>query len=104
MKKVVISINVFLISFSVAFAQANAPKVDSSKAKSELKINLSLDGSKYLKATFLNQIWVRNNESNPGTLVNGEPQNQTFDIGLRRTRLQLYGQISDHVFSIRNLG
>ncbi len=104
MKKVVISINVFLISFSVAFAQANAPKVDSSKAKSELKINLSLDGSKYLKATFLNQIWVRNNESNPGTLVNGEPQNQTFDIGLRRTRLQLYGQISDHVFFYTQFG
>lgn len=45
--------------------------------------------------TLLNQTWLRLNQSNPGTTVIGEPKTQTFDIGLRWTRIQLYGQIND---------
>jgi len=71
---------------------------------SEMKYRLSEDGSRYVKLTFLNQVWMRWNHSNPGTTVNGEPQDHTFDIGLRRTRLQLYGQISDHVFFYMQYG
>jgi hypothetical protein len=74
------------------------------KPVSELKYNLSADGSKYIKATFLNQVWVRWNESNPGTTVNGEAKGSTFDIGLRRTRMQLYGQLSNHVFFYTQYG
>lgn len=72
--------------------------------KPELRYNFSSDGSKYVKATFMNQTWVRWNESNPGTLVNGKPQDNTLDIGLRRTRMQFYGQISDHVFFYTQFG
>ncbi|RDC63458.1 hypothetical protein [Adhaeribacter pallidiroseus] len=49
-------------------------------------------------------MWLRWNRSNPGTTVNGETQRQTFDIGLRRTRMQLYGQISDHTFFYTQFG
>lgn len=70
----------------------------------ELKYNLSRDGKKYVKATFLNQVWLRWNESNPGTTVNGQPKDQTIDIGLRRTRLQMYGQLTDHVFFYTQFG
>ncbi|MCK8492546.1 hypothetical protein M0L20_11835 [Spirosoma sp. RP8] len=66
--------------------------------KNELKYNLNQSGSHFFKATFLNQAWFRFNQSNPGSTVIGEPSNNTFDIGLRRTRMQLFGQISDHVF------
>jgi hypothetical protein len=86
---------------SPCYAQAQN---DAGKTKTELKYNLSPDGSKYIKATFLNQIWLRWNESNPGTTVNGKPQDNTFDIGLRRTRMQLYGQVSDHVFFYTQFG
>lgn len=65
---------------------------------SEMKINLNESGKHYIKATFLNQIWLRYNESNPGTLVQGEPMSETVDIGLRRTRFQLYGQLTDRTF------
>lgn len=75
-----------------------------SKPNTELKYNFSADGSKYIKATFLNQTWFRWNQSNPGTTVNGQPQDNTFDIGLRRTRAQLYGQLSDHVFFYTQFG
>jgi hypothetical protein len=74
------------------------------KPKSELKYNLSSDGSKYIRFTFLNQTWVRFNQSNPGTMVNDVAQDNTFDIGLRRTRMQLYGQVSDHVFFYMQYG
>lgn len=72
--------------------------------KNEIKLNLSADGSRYIKATFLNQVWLRFNESNPGTTVMGKPEEQTFDIGLRRTRLQLFGQITDRVFFYTQFG
>ena len=66
--------------------------------KNELRYNLNESGSHFFKATFLNQTWLRLNQSNPGTTVIQEPNDNTFDIGLRRTRIQLFGQISDHVF------
>jgi hypothetical protein len=70
----------------------------------ELKLNLNSDGSHYLKWTFLNQVWLRYNESNPGTTVMGEPASSTFDIGLRRTRIQFFGQVTDHVFFYTQIG
>ncbi|MBD2756446.1 hypothetical protein [Spirosoma validum] len=66
--------------------------------KNELKYNLNESGSHFFKITFLNQAWLRYNQSNPGTTVISEPKDNTFDIGLRRTRMQLFGQISDHVY------
>ena len=73
------------------------PKPEPKKEIEELRLKLNEDGSHFIKATFLNQIWFRGNQSNPGTTALGEPAAQTFDIGLRRTRIQLYGQLTDHV-------
>ena len=70
----------------------------------EIKTKLNDDGSHYIKFTFLNQVWLRSNESNPGTVVLGEPKQNTFDIGLRRTRLQFYGQLTDHIFFYTQFG
>ncbi|MEX2568695.1 MAG: hypothetical protein WD431_22320 [Cyclobacteriaceae bacterium] len=70
----------------------------------ELKISLNEDGSHYVKGTFLNQIWVRNTQNNPGTTVDGYGEDNTFDIGLRRTRIQLFGQLSDKVFFYTQFG
>jgi hypothetical protein len=64
----------------------------------ELRAKLNEDGSHYFKITFLNQTWIRFNQSNPGTTVSGQSSENTFDIGLRRTRSQLYGQITDRAF------
>jgi len=64
----------------------------------ELRFKLNPSGSHYVKLTLLNQLWLRQNESNPGSLVMGEPSSSTFDIGLRRTRFQFYGQLTDRVF------
>jgi hypothetical protein len=93
-----------VFGYHVASAQNTDSITAVSKPKNELKYNLSADGSKYLKVTFLNQAWVRADQSNPGTTVNGKPTNNTFDIGLRRTRMQLFGQLTDHVFVYTQYG
>jgi len=82
----------FLCLYTFSQAQEKPKEI------TELKLNLNEDGSHYFKATFLNQIWFRYNQSNPGTHVLSEPKSETFDIGLRRTRIQMYGQLSDRVF------
>lgn len=63
----------------------------------ELRLNLNEERSHYIKATFSNQVWLRFNQSNPGSTALGDPKDQTFDIGLRRTRFQLFGELTDHV-------
>ncbi|MBD8489953.1 hypothetical protein IFO69_14445 [Echinicola sp. CAU 1574] len=82
---------------------AQSSKEDS-KEKKELKFNLNADGSHYVKGTFLNQVWLRYTQANPGSEVYGTPDNDLFDIGLRRTRIQLYGQLSDQVFFYTQFG
>lgn len=82
------------------FAQQTTDSSASPKTapdKTELKYNLNESGSHFFKVTFLNQTWLRFNQSNPGTTVVGDPKDKTFDIGLRRTRIQLFGQINDRV-------
>lgn len=66
--------------------------------RTELKINLNESGTHFFKATFLNQTWVRYNQSNPGSTVVQDPASETVDFGLRRTRMQLFGQLSDRLF------
>ena len=91
-------------SFSqVAPEQPVQPKAKSNTVE-EMKLKLNEDGSHYLKWTFLNQVWLRYNDSNPGTLVMNEAANQTVDLGLRRTRIQFFGQLSDHVFFYMQFG
>lgn len=84
--------------------EEETPERKRSKPVTELRYNLNTSGSHYIKATFLNQVWLRWNESNPGTTVNGQPRAATFDIGLRRTRMQLYGQLTDRVFFYTQFG
>lgn len=60
----------------------------------ELKINLNSKGDQWLRFGINSQIWLRNIENNPGTLVNGIPQEQTADVGIRRMRLVLQSQVT----------
>ncbi|GHN01399.1 hypothetical protein WSM22_28880 [Cytophagales bacterium WSM2-2] len=79
-------------------------KKEGKKPIEELRLKLNEDGSHYIKATFLNQTWFRYAEYNPGTTVLSTPTSEGFDIGLRRTRFQLYGQLTDHVTFYFQLG
>lgn len=81
----------FLLLSGIVSAQ---PKAD----KDALKFNLNESGSHFFQAVFLNQTWLRFTDYNPGTTIEGQAKDAGFDIGLRRTRIQLYGHLTDRVF------
>jgi hypothetical protein len=87
-----------LLLFFSATAQEQPKEIE------EMRLRLNADGSHFLKITFLNQVWFRVNESNPQTNVLGEGAANTFDIGLRRTRIQFFGQLTNHVFFYTQFG
>ncbi len=68
------------------------------KEKDAIKFNFNEEGTHYFQVTFSNQTWLRFNESNHGTTVQGKEKANTFDIGLRRTRIQMFSQVTDRVF------
>lgn len=69
-----------------------------------LKMNLTPEGSKYVRFLIWNQIWMRQTDNNPGTLVNGDPSESTLDIGARRLRLLAYAQISPRYLIVTHFG
>src|ERR1700754_768120 len=98
------SVSVVCMLFLSLCAQAQVEQgtstvpTSSPPEKDALKFNLNADGSHYFQFTVMNQTWVRFNQSNPGTLVEGRIKDNTVDIGLRRTRFQAFGQLTDKVF------
>ena len=70
----------------------------------EIKFYMSSDSSKYIKFTYLNQVWLRANQNNPGTIINEEVTSDFIDLGLRRTRMQLFGNVHKNVFVYLQLG
>src|ERR1044072_1181751 len=68
------------------------------------KLWLNEDGSNYFKLTLTSQVWIRNTDMNPGTTINGFAKDNFTDIGIRRARMQAYGQIADRVFIYAQVG
>lgn len=97
MKKLIVFI-LFILPIQLFAQLQDTLSKKENEEKNALKFNLNKDGSRYFQVTFLNQVWLRYNESNPGTTLFSKPAPSTFDIGLRRTRIQLFGQISERAF------
>src|SRR5258706_5581294 len=99
MKKIFLFFLMLACVKGFAQEQKEEPKKEDQPKKpiEELRLKLNDDGSHYIKATFSNQTWFRYADYNAGTTVLGDSKSQGFDIGLRRTRFRLYGQLTDHV-------
>ncbi|MEO1020956.1 MAG: porin [Bacteroidota bacterium] len=70
-----------------------------------LKVKLNEDGSKYFRLIQWHQVWVRSIENNPGTVdVTGRSSDQTFDVGMRRSRFIMYSQINDDFLVLMHWG
>ncbi len=92
-----------LVAIAVSTTKIQAQSLDK-KYKEGLKIYLSDDSTKYIKATGLAQIWMRYNDNNPGSTIYGTPKKETFDVGLRRVRYQIMSQVSKKVFFYTQIG
>ena len=102
--KISLKINLcILVLMSVLTHKTQAQSLNQ-KFKEGLKIYLSDDSTKYIKATGLAQIWVRYNDNNPGSTIYGTPKKETFDVGLRRVRYQVMSQVSKKVFFYTQIG
>ena len=92
----------FFLLLILAFSKINAQMDPFNGAGSTVKLND--DGSHYIKFTLTNQVWARYNQSNPGSTVFGTPKAETFDIGIRRSRIQLFGALNKRAFVYVQLG
>jgi hypothetical protein len=52
------------------------------------------DTTSPIKVQLFAQLWTRCNQNNPGTLALGQPQDESFDIGVRRARIQAFANIN----------
>jgi len=98
MKRCIFILGVVILNTQV-FGQSS-----NNRFKDGLKLYLNSDSTHFLKATLVSQVWLRYNQNNPGSTVFNNLEKNTFDIGLRRTRIQMFGLISDRVFVYTQFG
>lgn len=88
----------------VAQQQVTEPVAPKQQFWKDRKVYLNEDGSNYLKFTMMTQVWLRDQQYNPGTTIYDTPKNSGADIGIRRFRIQMYGQLTDRVFIYSQIG
>lgn len=86
------------VNFGLIFLMLTLWLTGFAQTTNPVKWKLNEDGTRYFQMTFLNQTWIRYNQHNAGTQVESLPKERGFDLGLRRTRIQMMGQITDRAF------
>lgn len=61
-------------------------------------VNLTPDGSQYIKFGMNLQVWGRYSELNPGSRIGTTEADHTYDIVIRRLRLQAMGMLTENIF------
>lgn len=97
MKKILTFIGLALISSSL-YSQGSPDYGNG------LKLNLNPEGDKYVRFILWNQIWLRNTEMNPGTMVSDEATTNSWNIGNRRLRALAYAQITKRYMVLMHFG
>jgi len=97
MKKILSFIGLALISCSV-YGQGSPDYGNG------LKINLNPEGDKYVRFILWDQFWIRNTEMNPGSMVGGEPTDNTWNLGNRRARILAYAQVTKRYMILLHFG
>lgn len=67
-------------------------------------VNITPDGSKYIKFGMNLQVWGRYSELNPDSKIGINEVDETFDVVIRRLRLQAMGMLTDNIFFHLQLG
>jgi hypothetical protein len=70
-----------------------------------MKINISPDGSKYVRLMLWTQVYARYNENNSGTLrAPNTPKSSQIDFGIRRSRMVVLAQLNPRFLVYTHLG
>ncbi len=90
------------------FNHSNAQQIENQKAKSfankPFKWYLNGDQNHWIGLHTYVQLSGRVNQNNPGSLVNDELEETTADISIRRFRIGIKSQVSDHLFIYTQFG
>jgi len=85
---------IFILCINVVNAFAQFPD----KLKNGLRYYIdSKDSSRFITLNMTAQLWLRDNQNNPGTTVQGTQQSNTMDVSVRRLRFMLSGALTDRV-------
>lgn len=76
----------------------------SAEYQAGIKLHINGDSSRFIRFITWYQIGVRSQEKKPGTLINGEVTNNSWDIGARRQRMLAYVQISPRYLIVTHFG
>ena len=96
-----------LVSFISLFGIGQSQQISELSKKieyPEFKKKLNETGSHYIKTTMVAQIWSRYTDFNPGTTLNGFKNQNPFDIGIRRARVNFLAQPTDRIFFYAQFG
>ncbi|WP_027384423.1 hypothetical protein [Epilithonimonas caeni] len=94
----------FLTFIGLAFLSSSLYSQGSPDYGNGLKLNLNPEGDKYVRFILWNQIWLRNTEMNPGTMVSDEATKNSWNIGNRRLRALAYAQITKRYMILMHFG
>lgn len=97
----------FFAAVAASCALAGAPEpafAQGNKEYTPVKLDLNPDKGQYFRFITWAQIWNRYIQNNPGTLVDGEQQDSTFDVALRRIRFLGFGKLSKKHLVLLHLG
>ncbi|MEM1416285.1 MAG: hypothetical protein AAGH15_15360 [Myxococcota bacterium] len=81
------------VLLSLAFTPSMAQADDGPQAPAPLKLNLSEDGDYWVRFITWHQLWIRQQQQNPGTTVNGDDRDWSWDAGIRRSRFLVLAQL-----------
>lgn len=70
----------------------------------EFKWKLNASGSNYIKCNVVGQMWLRYAELNPGSKIGNSVEENYFDIGMRRLRFSVFGQLTNRLYFYSQFG
>ena len=96
----------YYTAFIIVFVSASFASFSQGSPEygSGIKINLNQEGTRFIRFINWGQIWLRSQQNNPGSVINGEVRNKTWDIGARRLRVITYAQISPRYLILAHVG
>ncbi len=104
-KKYFLSVLIVLIFIARASAQEKSDVQKEPLQYKPIKINVSEDGSYYLRIITWAQMWATHVENNPGTIgYDFEPDNASNNIGIRRARMLFYAQMGPRWLILTHFG
>jgi len=98
-KFILLSVMALICQVNYSFGQGGSPEY-----KDGMNIKLDSSGQKYIHFLTYATFWTRETQLNPGTAVNGLPQKDLTDIGLRQFRLLIYAQLSPKYLILSDIG